>query len=182
MAFNINDMRAHLVGDGARPSQFRVQITNPINGSGDPWTPFMIKASSLPASTISSIPVPYFGRKIHVAGDRTFEEWSVTIINDENFVIRNAMEDWMNKINSHIGNLRETGSSSPEDYKAQAQITQYSKTGEILREYQFNGMFPTNIAAIDMDWNQPDAIEEFQVTFQYDWWDIKGGSTGNPIT
>lgn len=182
MAFNINDMRGQLTSGGARPSLFQVQITNPINGIADFKVPFMVKASSLPASNLGTIEVPYFGRKIKVAGDRTFEEWSVTVINDEDFLIRNSMEQWMNSINSHIGNLRETGTSSPAAYKAQAQITQFGKSGQILREYQFNGLFPTNIAAIDTSWETTDTIEEFTVTFQYDWWNISGGITGNSTT
>jgi hypothetical protein len=181
MAFNINDMRGQLTGGGARPSLFQVQITNPINGAGDFKVPFMVKASTLPASTIAPIEVPYFGRKIKVAGARTFETWSVTVINDEDFVIRNSMEQWMNSINSHIGNLRETGSSSPNAYKAQAQVTQFGKTGNIIREYQFNGLFPTSVSTIDVNW-ETDAIEEFTVEFQYDWWSISGGNTGVSTT
>ena len=125
------------------------------------------------------IEVPYFGRKIKVAGDRTFAEWTVTIINDEDFLIRNAMEQWSNSINSHAGNIREFGSASPLLYKSNAQITQFSKTGVPIREYTFNGMFPTEVSAIEMAWETTDAIEEFTVTFQYDFWEVSGGITGN---
>jgi len=179
MAFNIQEIRSQLVLGGARASLFQVQIANPANGAGDIKVPFMVKAAAIPASTLGSIEVPYFGRKIKVAGDRTFAEWTVTIINDEDFLVRNAMEQWSNSINSHAGNIREFGSASPLLYKSNAQITQFSKTGVPIREYTFNGMFPTEVSAIEMAWETTDAIEEFTVTFQYDFWEVSGGVTGN---
>jgi hypothetical protein len=179
MAFNIQEIRSQLALGGARASLFQVQIANPANGAGDIKVPFMVKAAQLPASTLGQIEVPYFGRKIKIAGDRTFAEWTVTVINDEDFLIRNAMEQWMNSINSHAGNIREFGSASPLLYKSNAQITQFSKTGVPIREYTFNGMFPTEVSAIEMAWETTDAIEEFTVTFQYDFWEVSGGVTGN---
>ena len=179
MAFNIQEIRSQLVLGGARASLFQVQIANPANGVGDIKVPFMVKAAAIPASTLGSIEVPYFGRKIKVAGDRTFAEWTVTIINDEDFLVRNAMEQWMNSINSHAGNIREFGSASPLLYKSNAQITQFSKTGVPIREYTFNGMFPTEVSTIEMAWETTDAIEEFTVNFQYDFWEVSGGVTGN---
>ena len=178
MAFNIQEIRSQLVLGGARASLFQVQIANPANGAGDIKVPFMVKAAQIPASTIQHIEVPYFGRKIKIAGDRTFAEWTVTVINDEDFLIRNAMEQWMNSINSHAGNIREFGSASPLLYKSNAQITQFSKTGVPIREYTFNGMFPTEVSTIEMAWETTDAIEEFTVTFQYDFWEVTGGITG----
>jgi len=179
MAFNIQEIRSQLALGGARASLFQVQIANPANGAGDIKVPFMVKAAQIPASTLGMIEVPYFGRKIKIAGDRTFAEWTVTVINDEDFLIRNAMEQWMNTINSHAGNIREFGSASPLLYKSNAQITQFSKTGVPIREYTFNGMFPTEVSAIEMAWETTDAIEEFTVTFQYDFWEVSGGVTGN---
>jgi hypothetical protein len=181
MAFNINDLRSQLTFGGAKPSLFQVQITNPVNGIADIKVPFMVKAATIPSSTLSTIEVPYFGRKIKLPGDRSFAEWSVTVINDEDFAIRNAMEQWMASINSHQGNITTLASASPLQYKAQAQITQFSKTGIPLRVYNFNGLFPIEISAIDMNW-ETDGIEDFTVTFQYDWWDITGGITGDANT
>lgn len=178
MSFNIADMRANLTGGGARNTLFKVFINNPIDALGDLKAPFLIKAAQLPASNLGIVEVPFGGRKIKVKGDRTFEDWTVTVINDEDFLIRNAMEAWSNAINTHEGNSMETGSSSPGAYKANAQIIQYSQTGSILREYTFDGMFPSNISSIDMSWESTDQIEEFQVTFAYDFWKISGGSTG----
>lgn len=182
MAFNVSEMRSQLIGGGARPTLFEVQITNPINGIADFKIPFMIKAASLPASTIGQIEVPYFGRKIKIAGDRTFEDWEVTVVNDEDFAVRNAMEEWMNAVNSHVGNLRSTANLAPESYKAQAQVRQFSKTGAMIREYTFNGLFPSNISAIETSWETNDTIEEFSLTLGYDWWETSGGSTGISTT
>lgn len=128
----------------------------------------------MPASTIQPINVPYFGRQLKLAGDRTFEAWSVTVINDEDFLIRNAMEEWSNKINRLQRNIREINK-----YKSQAQVTQFGKDGSKLRIYEFNGIFPTSISAIDLGWDQDNAYETFQVTFEYDYWTVAGGVTGN---
>ena len=177
MAFNINEIKSQLTFGGAKASLFQVSITNPINGVADLKTPFMVQAAQIPAATLGVIEVPYFGRKVKIAGDRTFAEWTVTVINDEDFLIRNAMENWMAEINTHQGNI-----NAKSDYKSQAQITQYGKAGNALREYNFNGLFPTNIGEITMDWNTTDEIETFEVTFQYDWWNVSGGSTGTAGT
>ena len=179
MAFNINEIKSQLTFGGAKASLFQVAITNPINGVADLKTPFMVQAAQIPEATMGIIEIPYIGRKVKVAGDRTFAEWTVTIINDEDFLIRNAMEQWMASINAHESNVTQLGTASASEYKAQAQITQYSKTGQALRTYNFNGLFPTNIAAIGMDWNTVDDIERFDVTFQYDWWNVSGGITGD---
>ena len=178
MAFNINEIRSQLALGGARPTLFQVNITNPANAAGDLKTPFLVRASQVPASTLGFIEVPYFGRKVKIAGDRTFAEWNVTVINDEDFLIRNAMEEWSNTINGFQTNLRKFGASSPALYKSTAQVTQFSKTGTPVRVYNFVGIFPTEVSAIEMDWGT-DAVSEFTVTFTYDYWEVSGGITGN---
>lgn len=182
MAFNVNEIRSQLTLGGARPALFQVTIQNPVNGSGDIKVPFMVEATSIPESTIGLIELPYFGRKIKIAGDRAFAPWNVRVINDEDFLIRNAMEQWLSSINSHEGNVTAFGSASPLLYKSQAQVIQYSKTGLPIRTYQFNGLFPTAVSAISLDWNTTNQIETFDVTFQFDWWEISGGITGNAGT
>jgi hypothetical protein len=179
MAFNVNQFAGALKSGGARPSLFQVQITNPINGVADIQVPFLCKVAQIPESTITPIEVPYFGRRIKIAGTRTFAEWTVTIINDEDFAIRNALEQWSNTINSFQGNLNNTGGSAPSLYKANAQVTQFGKTGDVLRVYDFVGIFPTVISPIELSWENGDAIEEFTTTFQYDYWQVAGGITGN---
>lgn len=178
MAFSVNEFKSQLVGGGARPSLFQVQITNPILGVADFRVPFMCKAAALPASNLGSYTVPYFGRQVKYAGDRTFEEWTATIINDEDFAVRNAMEAWSNAINSHVSNTR----ALPQDYKSDAIITQYGKDGTTLRTYNFQGLYPLTISTIDMSWETVDTIEEFTVSFEYDLWTVSGGTTGNPVT
>lgn len=177
MAFNVNDIRSQLVLGGARSSLFQVDITNPVNGASNLKTPFMVRAAQIPSSSLGVIQVPYFGRKIKLAGDRTFDQWTVTVINDEDFLIRNALEEWSNAINALQVNT--SRALTPLAYKAQAIVTQFSKVGLPIRQYRFNGLFPSEISPIELDWNNTDAIEEFQVTFQYDWWDVAGGTTGN---
>jgi len=177
MAFNINQFKSELVGGGARPTLFQCQITNPINPAADIKVPFMVRAGGIPESVVGQYTVPYFGRQVKYAGDRTFADWTVTIINDEDFAIRNAMEEWMNFINSHDSNSR----GLPQEYKSTGQITQYSKDGSPLRTYVFEGMFPVGVEGIQMDWSQTDSIEEFSVTFQYDLWRVEG-NTGIPTT
>ena len=182
MAFDINAFRSQLTFGGARNAYFQVQITNPVNSTADLKTPFMVTAATLPSSNLGLIEVPYMGRRIKQAGDRTFESWQVTVNNDEDFLIRNAMENWMAAINSHQGNITTLGTSAPLAYKTNAQITQFARNGAILRVYNFDGLFPTLVSDIQTDWADTDRIEQFQITFQYDWWNIVGGLTGDAGT
>ena len=175
MAFGINEFKAQLVGGGARSSLFQVQITNPILGVADFKLPFMCKSASLPSSDLGTITTSYFGRTIKFHGERSFQPWSVQIINDEDFAVRNAMEAWSNAMNSHVTNLR----VSPQEYKSDAIITQFAQNGSVLRVYNFQGLFPTSIEAIPMSWEAENQIQEFGVTFEYDLWTISGGTTGN---
>jgi hypothetical protein len=172
MAFNINEMRSQLVYGGARHNLFQVRISNPANNSGDLKTPFMVQAAQIPESQLGVIPVYYFGRQMKLAGDRTFGDWTVTVMNDEDFLIRNAMEEWSNKINRLERNVREINR-----YKSNATVIQYSKDGSAIREYKFDGIFPTVIAPIELDWANNDTIQSFQVTFSYDYWTVSGGVT-----
>lgn len=109
MAFNVNEFAGALKAGGARASLFQVQITNPINGVADAQVPFLCQGAEIPAATIAELTVPYFGRQIKLAGNRTYATWTPTIINDEDFAIRNAMEQWSNAINSFQGNLNNAG-------------------------------------------------------------------------
>jgi hypothetical protein len=177
MAFNINQFKSQLVGGGARPTLFQVQITNPIDSTSDAKIPFMVKTAGIPASNVGSYELPYFGRTVKYAGDRTFEDWAVTVINDEDFAIRNTMEAWMNAINSHDSNTR----ALPQDYKSNALVTQFGKDGAPLRTYVFEGIYPIALDQIALDWSQQDSIEEFGITFQYDLWRVEG-NTGIPTT
>ena len=167
MAFNINDIRSQLTLGGARPSLFQVIISNPVNPIADLKLPFLCKAANLPGSTLGTIEVPYFGRKLKIAGDRKFDSWAVTIINDEDFLVRNAMETWNNSINLYQQNITALGSSAPSVYKSQATVTQFGKDGTILRTYQFNGIFPDQISPIDLSWGATDQYVKVDMTIGY---------------
>ena len=179
MDFNINLFQGALKLGGARPNLFQVNISNPVNGAADIQVPFMVRATQIPAATLGTVPLMYFGRQLNLAGNRTFAEWTVQVINDEDFAIRNALEQWSNSINSFQGNLRNLTSASPTAYTGTAQVTQFSKTGIPLRVYNFVGMFPTDVAATELDWGSNDAVQEFACTFIYDFWEVSGGVTGN---
>ena len=173
MPFNINQFRAQMVGDGARPNLFEVSM--PFPGYSSPQNAqekmtFMCKTAQLPGSTIGVVPVQYFGREVKFAGNRTFADWVVTIINDEDFVVRNALERWLNNINSHTANLRNPVALNPYSYTVDANVIQYGKTGNIIKNYKFIGMFPSDITPIDLDWGANDTIEEYSVSFAYQYW------------
>ena len=131
----------------------------------------MAKSAQLPGSSIGTVPVYYFGRELKFAGNRTFPDWTLSIINDEDFTIRNSLESWLNAINSHQGNLRDAGATSSSGYTVEATVNQYSKLGgDPIKSYTFVGMFPIDISPIELDWGSNDSIEEFSVTFAYQYW------------
>lgn len=175
-SFKISEFAGNLKGGGARPSLFRVDLATPFARDLNNISSYMVQATTLPASNIAPIEVPYMGRKMRIAGDRTFDTWTVTVINDEDFKVRHAMEDWHNRINSLAGNLNTTGSSAPANYKTQAKVIQFGKSNENtpLREYEFYGLFPLEVSTIDLDWNATDEIERFQVVFSYDYYNVVG--------
>jgi hypothetical protein len=174
MAFNISDFRSNMVGDGARPNLFSVTLVFPTianNGAiAGQKTTFMAKAAQLPGSTIGQVPIYYFGREVRFAGNRTFTDWTLQIINDEDFTIRNSLESWMNAINSNQGNVRNGNALNPSNYSVDATVTQYGKTGNAIKSYKFVGLFPVDVAPIDLDWGSNDAIEEYATTFAFQYW------------
>jgi hypothetical protein len=174
MAFNVTEFTSNLVGDGARPNLFSVTLAFPTiaaNGTaaGQKVT-FMAKAAQLPGSTIGTVPLFYFGREMKFAGNRTFADWTLQIINDEDFAIRSGIESWMNSMNSHQANLRNASAPNMTSYAVDATVTQYGKTGNALKTYSFVGLFPVDLAPIDLDWGSNDSIEEYSVTFAYQYW------------
>lgn len=179
MAFNINEMRANLRQGGARNTLFRVILSNPVVGGADIKMPFLIQAASLPSWNLGNIQVPYMGRFINVPGDRTFDPWSVEVLNDEDFAIRDAIETWNNKIQTLEGNLRDMPSSEAQYYTTTATVEQLSKTGQVLRSYEFRNLWPIQIGQIELSWAATDQIEVFPVTFMYDTYKVSGGSTGD---
>jgi len=177
MPFNIQQFQTNMLLDGARPSLFEVQLENP---PGFPLSflssTFKVKAANLPESNVTPIVVKYFGRDVKFAGNRTFPDWTTTILNDEDFKIRHELEQWHQFINSMSDNKRKGGASTS-DYKATATVTQYNKTGVPLRTYQFIDIWPTVISPIELSWDTADAIEEYTCTWSFNYW-IALGITG----
>lgn len=180
MQFNINSFRhIGLPLGGARPSLFQIRIndiqaiTNQSNGV---QLSYLTATASLPSSDLSLVEVPYFGRRIKLAGEREYRDWVVTIMNDEDFNMRDLLESWSNMINTGITNIQDTASSSPTTYKSEAtEVLQYGKTGPgtdagIIRAYEFHGLFPLRISDIRLDWSQGNQIETYDVQFAYDFW------------
>ena len=198
----LEDFKARLIGGAARPNLFECEINFPPFATGSTsvgnqtdntrsvseLTRFMIKAANLPASTVGVIDVPFRGRNLKIAGDRTFDVWTITVINDIDFTIRTAFEKWMNAINKHDDN---TGLINPAQYQRNAIVKQFGRssvssansdvtnpviTGSgdqipVLKAYEFYGVFPTAVSAIDLSYDSADTIEEFTVDLQVQWWD-----------
>lgn len=165
---NIDNFKAKLTGGGARPNLFKVICNFPAQAEGDAeLASFLIKGAGLPASVINPIEVPYRGRKLKVAGDRTFEPWTITVINDEGFVIRNAFERWMNSINEHINNV---GLINPNDYQTDMIVQQLGKDDSVLKTIDLKGVFPTNLSQIELNYETNDQLEEYTVELQYQYW------------
>ncbi len=167
--FGIDDFKAKLTGGGARPNLFKVTVNFPAYAGGDvEFTSFMVKGAGLPASVISSVEIPFRGRQLKIAGDRTFEPWTITVINDNEMKVRNSFETWMNGINEHVNNA---GLANPTDYQADLIVEQLDKAGNATKRYDIRGAFPTNISQIDLSYDQNDAIEEFTVELNYQYWE-----------
>ena len=184
---SINKFKTMLTGGGARPNLFEVELAFPDLGidkktEAELESRFMVKAAELPASNLGDIPVSFRGRILHVPGDRTFDPWTVTVINNTDYSIRRAFETWSNLINDKATDL---GNQTPIDYQKPATVHQLSRntgpksgaskpglTTEIkkIASYNFFGMWPSQVSSIALDYGSTDTIEEFQVTFQVEYW------------
>ena len=173
----ISQFKSQLIGGGARPNLFEVELTTLPAGIAWPADNFryMCKAAQLPASVIANIDIPFRGRIFKVAGDRTIAPWSITVINDEDFRIRKAMEEWEDFIAKLDNNL---GATDPNAYMVNAKVFQLGRgstpssknnagdRNAVLREYEFIDIFPTSVSSIDLSYDSSDTIEEFTVDFQ----------------
>lgn len=183
----INDFRSKLVGGGARPNLFECELSFPagLDVQLDESYRFMIKAAQIPGSTVSTIPVPFRGRTLKIAGDRTFDPWTITVINDTNYTIRDAFEKWMNYLNRHDDSA---GVITPLAYQADMRVFHLARgtiantstesglvtndsTIPVLKVYKFYGCWPSDITPMDLSYDSSDTIQEFSVTLQYQWWD-----------
>ena len=172
----ITGFKSKLTGGGARPNLFEVELAFPdaINIDNDvkEKSRFLVKAASLPASNIAPIDVNFRGRILKIAGDRTFDTWTITVMNDVDFAIRNAFELWMNQINKLSDN---TGTTNPAEYQPDAFVHQLDRDGSTLRTYRFYDVFPTQISQVDLSYETVDTIQEFTVELQVLYYEsIKG--------
>ncbi len=171
----IDDFKANLIGGGARANQYRVTITPPPGiaiGLDVRRASFLVTASSLPAQTIAEIAIPFRGRQIYIAGDRSFDDpWTTTFMNDTDFMVRNAMERWSNGINDLAGG---TGVIAPADYQTDLTVEHLDRDDTVLKSYIFRSAWPTSVAAIELTNDAADAIETFEVTWRYQHFESSG--------
>ena len=174
---NIDDFKANLIGGGARANQFRVTLTPPSGiaiGLDVRRTSFLVTATNLPASNLTEIPVPFRGRNIYITGDRPAPEpWEVTVYNDTDFMIRNAMELWQNGINSYVDN---TGLISPSDYQTDLTVEQLDRDDTVLKSYIYRNSFPLTVGQIDLSSGEATEIETFPITWRYQHFEPSGVS------
>jgi len=186
----ISDFKGALIGGGARPNLFEVELTT--LPAGISWNAsdfsYMCKAATLPASNVANIDIPFRGRIFKVAGDRTIDPWTVTIINDENFNLRNAFEEWTDLIAKLENNM---GATDPEAYMVNAKVYQLGRgstpnaksnsgtANSVLKEYEFYNIWPSTVAAIDLSYDSTDTIEEFTVDFQVQSYKFNGAGGSN---
>lgn len=191
MPFNLNEFRNKLIHGGARPNQFHMRVTWPqqvptgVAAAAD--FPFLCETSQLPGSKVGVAEVAYFGRKLKYAGDREFDSLSVTILNDEDFRIRNALEAWMAAITGHSTTVSVfNGGIVADSYATDAEVQQFSRNnngngGVPIQSRKFIGLWPTNLSPIELDWNNQNSIEKYSVEFAYQWWEPVDGSTGASV-
>lgn len=170
MSINVEAFKSKLIGGGARSNLFKVQIQTPPSLGLALDFEFFCRAAQLPGSTLEVVQVAHQGRTVKLYGNRTFEDWTVTVYNDENFKFRDLFFVWSNRINGLESNLTQQTETGPQTYKGEATITQLGKDGRALRSYRLRGCFPSVVNAIDVDWDSKTAIQEFQVTWAYDYW------------
>ena len=202
----LEDFKSRLIGGASRPNLFECELTFPSfatqsttaegadnTRSASELSRFMIKSANLPASTVGVIEVPFRGRSLKIAGDRSFDVWTITIINDVDFTLRTSFEKWMNAINKHDDN---SGLINPAQYQRDAIVKQFGRSSvqsanssvtsptvssagdqiPVLKAYKFYGLFPTSVSAIDISYDSTDSIEEFTVDLQVQWWDALDSS------
>jgi hypothetical protein len=187
---SIDTFRSYVDSDFARPNLFQVELNFPASLSGSTTqgsatsdlkkkSLVLVKAANLPASTVGVIEVPFRGRTLKIAGDRTFEPWTVTVMNDAKFQLRSYFELWISKIQYQNENYSDYTKIS--DYQTQATVRQLGRQGDVLRSYEFQGVFPTNVSAIDLAWESNDSIEEYTVEFQVQYWTQKNDSEAESL-
>jgi len=162
---NINDFKSRLRGGGARANQFKVTLPFPgyaaVGGETSDLA-FLCRSTAIPGQDIAAIKIPFRGRELQIAGDRKFEDWTITVLNDTDFKLYRAFERWMNGINNMTDN---EGIANPADYQVDGFVDQLDRNGTTLKSYTYRGLFPTKLAPIELSYDEATKIEEFQVDF-----------------
>ena len=179
---SIEDFKAVLQGGGVRPTMFEVELTFPSSITADSTlatneSTFLVKSAALPASNVGVIEVPFRGRKLKVSGDRTFDPWAVTVTNDVSFNLRNTFEKWAEKIQNHNYAL---GATFLNTYFSSAIVRQLDRDGTQLRAYRFEGIWPSTVGEIGLDYDNTDSYEEYEVAFNVQYWSAI--DVGDPTT
>ena len=168
---NINEFKSRLRGGGARANQFKVTLPFPGYASVGGETSdlaFLCSATALPGQTVGQVAIPFRGRVLNIAGDRTFEPWTITVLNDTDFKLYRAFERWMNGINNMTDN---EGIANPADYQVDGFVDQLDRNGSTLKSYTYRGLYPEVLANIPLNYATNDAIESFDVTFRYQYFE-----------
>lgn len=168
---DINEFKSKLQGGGARSNLYQVILPFPAfatQGGESEELKFMCRATSLPASRVGEVNVPFLGRVVKFAGDRgAFDNWGISVINDTDFLIKDAFERWLNAINGHVSN---TGIVNPSEYMVDGIVHQLDRQHEVIKEYKFEDIFPLDVSPIELAWDSNDNIEEFSVTLAVNYW------------
>lgn len=170
MSFNAQDFRTKMEFGGARPNQYKVSLTFPDSGAEEKFT-FMCRAASLPGMTVGPADAYYFGRRVSWAGDREFQDWNVRVYNDEDFAVRNAFERWSDRTARLSHNTDTHDDKNDLTYCVDCIVEQIGKDGQVKKTYFFKNMWPIDLSPIELAWDMNDTIEEFDVTFRYDYYE-----------
>lgn len=177
---DITKFRAGMTGDGARPNLFQIQVNLPaqlqtLNTGGRFADKLDIscRAAQIPGSTLGKVVAQYQGREVFFAGNRTFADWTITVINDEDFLVRRTIEQWMAALNSHRTNVRRADLINPSSYAADCIVEHLGKAGpdSVIARYRMFSAFPIDLSPIELEWGTNDALEEYTVTFSFDYWE-----------
>lgn len=175
--FNLEQFKASLTEGGARPNQFQVTLTFPSYVSAGTLanrkSSFLVSVAELPGQTVNPAIVQYRGREVKFAGDRIFAPWTITVLNDSVFSIRDAIEQWMDGMDDYSGKF---GRLQPSEYQADLTVEQLDRNGESLKTYILRDAMPVDISPVALDFGANDQISTFTVTWQYQYFDVQGGN------
>ena len=177
MSFRINEFRSSMRNGGLRTNLFEVIVTNPVVPSVDGVLPFRCKAAALPESNVNEKVLHYMGRPVKYPGNRVYESWRVTIIEDEDYAVRDALEAWNSMMNAHEGNVNKFPTTEASLYKSLADVRSFDQNGKLLKTIQLIGVWPQLVGQIGMGWDN-DEIATYDVTFAYDYWQPTVGVAG----